>query len=350
METINILMLGGRRCGKTTVLSAMYQEIGKILAGTGLSLSLGNDQTRKELAQAAEIIQQNIRKFATPLTRIEIDDNPTSANRSYNFTLTVDKGGKIPFFIHDIPGEWLTDPQYEGGLRSLIGQCQVILIAIDTPYLFSKMTEQGYGRYHEEYNKPMEIANFFKNSLSTEEIRERMVLFVPLKCERYYNLEHNPKLNIFRREYMRELMTTISAGYRDLLQYLRSPELAGSCTLAITPILSAGGIDFVRFRKDGQTGRMVALYQEPEFLPEERKGYRPRFCEQPMLYALAYILTQTLRAQTGQNSMYQQVAKRLGGSVQELYTALETIQKKMKRNSGILPQDGYYIIQNPVNV
>ena len=95
---------------------------------------------------------------------------------------------------------------------------------------------------------------------------------------------------------------------------------------------------------------MVALYQEPEFLPEERKGYRPRFCEQPMLYALAYILTQTLRAQTGQNSMYQQVAKRLGGSVQELYTALETIQKKMKRNSGILPQDGYYIIQNPVNV
>ena len=88
METINILMLGGRRCGKTTVLSAMYQEIGKILAGTGLSLSVGNDQTRKELAQAAEIIQQNIRKFATPLTRIEIDDNPTSANRSYNFTLT----------------------------------------------------------------------------------------------------------------------------------------------------------------------------------------------------------------------------------------------------------------------
>ena len=52
---------------------------------------MGNDQTRKELAQAAEIIQQNIRKFATPLTRIEIDDNPTSANRSYNFTLTVDR-------------------------------------------------------------------------------------------------------------------------------------------------------------------------------------------------------------------------------------------------------------------
>lgn len=350
METINILMLGGRRCGKTTVLSAMYREIGKILAGTGMDLEVANAQTRAELERATANIQQNIQKFATPLTRIEIDDNPTSASKSYSFQLSMEKGGKIPFFIHDIPGEWLTDPQHEMSLRALIRQCQVILIAIDTPYLFAKMTENGYGRYHEEYNKPMEIANFFKNSLSLEEIKERMVLFVPIKCERYYNLEHNSRLNIFNREYMRELMDAISAGYRDLLQYLRSPELAGSCTLAITPILSAGGIDFVRFRKDPQTGRMVALYQEPEFLPENRQGYHPQFCEQPMLYALAYILIQAMRAQNGRNSMYQQVARRMGGSPQQIFAALATIQKKMKRNEGILPQDGYFIIQNPVNV
>lgn len=350
METINILMLGGRRCGKTTVLSSMCREIEKILAGTGMSLTVASEQTRMELERAAVNIQQNIQKFATPLTRIEIDDNPTSASKSYSFTLSVERGGKIPFFIHDIPGEWLTDPQHEEGLRTLIRQCQVILIAIDTPYLFAKMTENGYGRYHEEYNKPMEIANFFKNSLSLEEIRERMVLFVPLKCERYYNLEHSSRLNIFNREYMSELVDAIMAGYRDLLQYLRSPELAGSCTLAVTPILSAGGIDFVRFRRDAQTGRMVALYQEPEFLPENRQGYHPQFCEQPMLYALAYILIQAMRAQNGKNSMYQQVAQRIGGSPQQIFAALDTIRKKMKRGSGEHPQDGYFVIQNPVNV
>lgn len=350
MDTINILMLGGRRCGKTTVLSAMYREIGKILAGTGMGLDVADDKTRAELGRAAQIIEENIKKFSVPLTRIEINDNPTGARRSYAFSLSVEKGGSIPFHIHDIPGEWLTDPRQEGNLRGLIRQCQVILIAIDTPYLFAKTTGKGYGRYHEEYNKPLEIANFFKNSLSLEEIRERMVLFVPIKCERYYNLEHTPQLNIFNREYMRELMDVISAGYKDLLQYLRSPELAGSCTLAITPILSAGGIDFVRFRKDEETGRMIALYQEPEFLPKEQQGYHPRFCEQPMLYALAFILIQSMRAKTGKNTMYQQVANRMGGSPQQIFTALDTIQKKMKRNEGILPQDGYFIIQNPVNV
>ena len=81
----------------------MYQGDREDSGRHRLSLSVGNDQTRKELAQAAEIIQQNIRKFATPLTRIEIDDNPTSANRSYNFTLTVDKGGKSPFLSTIFP-------------------------------------------------------------------------------------------------------------------------------------------------------------------------------------------------------------------------------------------------------
>ena len=72
------------------------------------------------------------------------------------------KEGTFLFTSTTIPGEWLTDPQQEGNLRGLIRQCQVILIAIDTPYLFAKTTGKGYGRYHEEYNKPLEIANFFK--------------------------------------------------------------------------------------------------------------------------------------------------------------------------------------------
>ena len=84
--------------------------------------------------------------------------------------------------MHDIPGEWLTDAHQEQ-VKALIHNCQVIIIAIDTPYLFSKMTGKGYGAYHEEYNKPLEITNFFKNSLSVSDIQDRMILFVPIKCE-----------------------------------------------------------------------------------------------------------------------------------------------------------------------
>lgn len=349
MENVNILMLGGKRCGKTTVLASMCNEINKALAGTNMELTVMNEATQADLDRARTAIQQKLEIFKTPLTRIEMDDNPTSAQKTYSFKLTINgKGSGIPFQLHDIPGEWLTD-QHQEDVKNLIRSCQVIIIAIDTPYLFAKMTDKGYGIYHEEYNKPMEIANFFKNSLSVNDVKDRMILFVPIKCERYYHLTHTPQLNVFKRNYMQELVSAVSCGYQELLMYLRSTsELVDNCTMAITPILSAGGIDFVTFREDEETQKMVSLYQEPEFLPEYDKGYQPRFCEQPMVYALTYILAQTLDSLKGRNLLYLFGTNLFRGLNQsQMSAALETLRKKLKRNSGLYSEDGFFIIQNP---
>ena len=164
MKQVNILMLGGKRCGKTTVLASMYGEINKALSGTSLKLEV-EEQTQRELEKARASIQQKMEDFKIPLTRVEVDDNPTSALKTYSFRLIVEGGSKIPFKIHDIPGEWLTD-SHQNEVKNLVRECQVIIIAIDTPYLFSKMTSNGYGLYHEEYNKPLEIANFFLKTAS----------------------------------------------------------------------------------------------------------------------------------------------------------------------------------------
>lgn len=349
MKGINILMLGGKRCGKTTVLSSMCSVINTVLAGTDMRIDIMDEMTRAGLAEACTNIQKKIECFKTPLTRIELDDNPTDAQKTYSFRLYPGKGGKpIPFKMHDIPGEWLTDAHQEN-VRELVRECQVILIAIDTPYLFSKLTDKGYGIYHEEYNKPEEITNFFKNSLSVEEISNRMILFVPIKCERYYHLTHTPQLNVWKRDYMHELVEAVNAGYYDLIWYLRSTqELYQSCTLAVTPILSAGGIDFMGFKEDPETHRMLSLYQEPEFLPEAERGYQPKFCEQPMVYALTHIISETLESKNRARGRFLFHADWFGGkSRQQLTDALENLRKKMKRNSGFYDEDGYYIIQNP---
>lgn len=345
-QQVNILMLGGKRCGKTTVLASMYGEINRALSGTSLRLE-AEMNTQNELGRARATIQQKMEQFKTPLTRVEVDDNPTSAQKTYLFRLLVEGGAKIPFCVHDIPGEWLTD-SHQNEVRTLVKESQVIIIAIDTPYLFSKMTGKGYGVFHEEYNKPMEIANFFKNSLSVDNIENRMILFVPIKCERYYHLTKTPQLNICKRNYMQELIEAVGCGYRDLLMYLRStPALMNNCTLAITPILSAGGIDFVRFRFDEETGRAISLYQEPEFLREYEQGYSPKFCEQPMIYALLYILMQEQEAQ---------MQRRGGAGVfrgmkpNQLFEAISTLRKKLKRNTGSHPEDGFYFIQNPKEI
>ncbi len=349
MDKVNILMLGGKRCGKTTVLASMCNEINKALAGTNMELTVLNDKTKSDLDQARRAIQEKLEIFKTPLTRIEMDDNPTSAQKTYSFKLTINgKGSGIPFQLHDIPGEWLTD-QHQEEVKQLIHDCQVIIIAIDTPYLFAKMTDKGYGIYHEEYNKPLEIANFFKNSLSVDDVKDRMILFVPIKCERYYHLTNTPQLNVFKRNYMQELVSAVSNGYQELLMYLRSTnELVNCCTMAITPILSAGGIDFVQFRQDPETHKMVSLYQEPEFLPEYEKGYQPKFCEQPMVYSLAYILSQTIDNMKNRNALSLFGANLFRGLNQaQMVAALETLRKKLKRNAGLYAEDGFYIIQNP---
>ncbi len=356
MTDIKVLMLGGKRCGKTTVLSSMHGAINVALAGTGLSINI-DPGTQNELNRARMAIIEKMKEFEKPLTSCEVDDNPSSAARSYSFSLKREVNGKskgtgIPFTIYDIPGEWLVNENAEK-VRSLIKECQVIIIAIDTPYLFAKMTDKGYGQYHERYNKPVEITNFFKNTLSADDLVDRMILFVPIKCERYYHLDRSEHLKEFGRHYMSEVANAVSAGYRDLLFHLRScDELVNHCTIAITPILSAGGIDFISFREDAETGKMVSYYQAPEFVDAAERGYCPKFCEQPMIYMLAYLLTQASSSQQKTSGLYQfGKALSVGMSQQQMQAALHTLRAKMKRNSGITAQDdGYLFIQNPKNL
>ena len=342
-------MLGGKRCGKTTVLSSMCSQIDMALAGTDLRLFPKNN-TGERLNQAADVIRNKLEEFNTPLIRTTVDENPTGAHQIYEFLFSSRSLGNVDLNIHDIPGEWLTSNLHEQEVKSLIAISQVIIIAIDTPYLFYKMTTDGYGQYHEEYNKPIEITNFFRNSLSPEDIKDRMILFVPLKCERYYHLSHISKLNPSGRNYMQEVFDAVCAGYKDLLNYLLStPQLLNSLTIAVTPILSAGGIDFVKFEVDEETGKVVSLYQKPEFLPDSEKGFTPVFCEQPILYTLVYVMKLETDESNGRFSNSIFAAKKNSALLNNI-NAYNTLRKKMKVSTGAVAQDGYYIIQNPKNI
>ena len=70
MKQVNILMMGGKRCGKTTVLASMYSEINKALSGTALKLEV-DDQTRLDLENAKSSIERKMDDFKIPLTRVE---------------------------------------------------------------------------------------------------------------------------------------------------------------------------------------------------------------------------------------------------------------------------------------
>lgn len=92
---------------------------------------------------------------------------------------------------------------------------------------------------------------------------------------------------------------------------------------------------------------MVSLYQEPEFLHEYEQGYSPKFCEQPMIYALLYILMQEMTGEKKRSLFGSPVSIFRGMNQSQVQTAVETLRKKLKRNTGNHPEDGFYFIQNP---
>ena len=67
-----------------------------------------------------------------------------------------------------------------------------------------------------------------------------------------------------------------------------------------------------------------------------------------MIYALIYILMQELRPQTQKKgSLFGQRGIFQGLNRTQRQAAVETLRKKLKRNTGNHPEDGFYFIQNP---
>ena len=354
-KTIKVLMVGGKRCGKTTVLASLNKESNNVFKGK-MTMNAVDNNTGFALTDKIEEIEDYFvdagpQDFFTP------DDNPNFEEMKYEFALNItgmfSTGITVEFI--DVPGEWfkLGNPN-NNTVKEYIQSSNVLLIAIDTPYLFSKMGRKGYGEYHEQFNKPDKILHFFQNSVSVQVLRDRMVLFVPIKCERYYHLTYSPKLNINGRNYMQELFEAVCAGYAPLLRYFRAGDgLHNGMTLAVTPILSAGGIDFVKFgmKKDEQTQTeyMVSYYQEPEFLSDAEKGYNPKFCEQPLVYALAYVLKLELNRGAGNQKGWLQNTQNANLlTIQQVY---ETFRNRMIRSeNGMMANNGFFMIQNPQNI
>lgn len=352
---VQILMLGGKRCGKSTVLSSMFSSINDALSGTDFVIETDH-ATTAALDEAKAVIVNKMKEFANPLTSCEVEENPNPSERPFNFRLRRKSNGKIkgsgiPFRIIDIPGEWLTNQNVEK-VKGLIKDSQIIVIAIDTPYLFAKMTDRGYGKYHEEANKPVQITTFFKDVVPAKDLRDRMILFVPIKCERYYHLDKSMYLRQFGRSYMREVTEAVLKGYDALITYLRSDdEIDNQCAIAVTPILSAGGIDFISFRKNEVEDKMVSYYQSPEFLPANERGYNPKFCEQPLIYILVYLLNSAIEANSSSKNSIFNRSLFSGINQQQMESALGTIKQKMKKNTGIsIEEDGYFIFPNSKNL
>lgn len=323
--TMRACMMGPRAVGKTTILTAIFHNTSESIAQTQLkfvpnadTLALMNVCSN----QLNEIFEKKKSIEDRPIAGIAASDKVNKFH--YEFGL---KGKKtaIDLEIKDFPGEYVTNGLHKEEVDTFISESNAILLAIDTPHLM----ECG-GEYNEAKNHCELIANYFKSNINIED--EKLILLVPLKCEKYY----------FEKR-MNEVNDAVKNAYQNLLTAISGFEMI-AC--AITPILTIGGVEFDKFSTDSygmvaknENGLPQAAYYK---FYSKNPNLKPMFCVQPLYYILSYITNQYEN-----NKKKGNVFKRFVSSLFDLFSSDKELFKAMKECGEYKLKDekGYEIIQ-----
>ena len=286
LQAFNILMIGSRRAGKTSVLASMIESFEALEKTTKNKFRIKALPDTEALLQSKRLelnkIFESKEKEALCWT---LDENATDLAYDYEFRLSVNgSDNTVDICFKDIPGEWIRNEPAK--IREELARSQVILVAIDTPHLL----EEG-GAYSDSFNITSDIDRHLQN-ISLEKESPRMVLFVPIKCEKYHHENRMVEVEKAIREQYKDVITALTTG--------RKTELY---TVAITPILTLGGVVFRDFAR-GEDGEVTvvenqlnkSLYLRPTAayyeLYEPAPYFAPLYCEQPVLYLINFIVHQ----------------------------------------------------------
>ncbi len=264
---IKATMLGPRAVGKTTIMASIFNESRDSIAGKNLFFRpeavCGKKLTDKRL-QLIDIIEK----------KGDFNDKPnTGAIKASNtvdpFDFEMGITGReksVDIKITDFPGEYLdSQPQT---VSNFIAESHIVMVAIDTPYLM----EEG-GKYNEQKNEVSKVVSFL--TTNSESIKNKLILLVPLKCERYF---HNCM--------MEQVAARVKIAYDLLLKSCKENNTA--CVIA--PIQTLGGVEFDKFvdNTDPISKERLTKLSTYRFYGKEPK-YTPMFCVQPLYYLLTYV-------------------------------------------------------------
>lgn len=221
--TMKACMMGPRAVGKTTILTAIFHNTNESIAQTKLKFVPDADtMARMNVCRndINSIFEEGKSVVDCPLAGI----SSTSSINVFHYEFGL-KGKKaaVDLEIKDFPGEFINGGLHSGEVDQFIAESNAVLIAIDTPHL---MEERG--AFNDAKNMSKIICDYFKNNVEAND--EKLILFVPLKCEKYY-YEHR----------MVEVNAKVKEAYAELIDFLKDK---GQVAAAITPILTIGGIEF----------------------------------------------------------------------------------------------------------
>lgn len=322
--TMKACMMGPRAVGKTTILTSIFHNTNESIAHTKLKFVPDAD-TLSRMDVCRNEINSIFEDKKSVVDRPSAGISSTSSVNVFHYEFGLKgKQTAIDLEIKDFPGEFINGGLHSGEVDQFIAESNAVLIAIDTPHL---MEENG--TFNDVKNMSKVICDYFKDNVDVE--AEKLILLVPLKCEKYY-YQHR----------MDEVNAKVKEAYRSLIDFLADkPQVA----CAITPILTIGGIEFDDFSRQ-PNGNIIT---NPSGLPDEThyKFYKsnpklkPMYCVQPLYYILSYVT-----AQYADNQSKGNVFKRFVSGLFNLFSSDVDLYTEMKAQGQFKMTDkqGYEII------
>lgn len=264
MSEIKVMMVGASRSGKTSILASMMEFCSLNLAPYNLELA-GAD---------------NNATFQTDIDNMKLlcngdnSDNGDSSSRmsslrgttdpvTYSFELSYlhagNGVGKNKIIIYDVPGETF-DTQDAARMSDIVDkvkECQIIIVAIDTPAMLWINQDREGGIYEGKIcctNAVHRLATHLGENLDGERPDNnkclKSIIFVPIKCEHLLQNENT-------RGRFRELIKMkIEKYYRNTLEYAQE----GRFKVSIVPVETIGGVLFDHY---SDIKKMRVLYFKP---------------------------------------------------------------------------------------
>ncbi|MHB1426847.1 MAG: hypothetical protein ACYC3I_27130 [Gemmataceae bacterium] len=255
---ITIGMLGARGVGKTSMIAAMWDQFGRVFPDPNLQL-IPSDQTTVDLQQLLiELKRVAAGKPAYVDTgKIGLQRTMDREEHSLKLYHTLTKA-EVDLHWLDYPGGWLEEKPHE--VSKMLQDSPIVLVAIDAPALMEHSTGE-----HEAINRPASIAAALQRSLKHESNHPRLILFVPVRGERWLATPGQDSLyGRFQERYGQTLRAL--RGYRQ------------NVAAVFCPIQTLGSIHFSHYVGTTPMFQRVGSY------------YAPQDCDQPLRYVLAFIL------------------------------------------------------------
>lgn len=198
-ETLKVLMMGGRRAGKTSVLAGL---VNTMVNGDIKNLLAINDVTvlmpdQESLANKIERLKESVKSLSGKT--FLVDDSKTSSFTTHSLQFEIPgTSNNMTIEFKDANGEFYESrasydthggaPISKEQIIDAVKEADVYVIAIDTPYLMEAVNPRNElcdESINMAYNHVDDIHSYLTYIDDKDGADAKLVLFVPIKCEKW---------------------------------------------------------------------------------------------------------------------------------------------------------------------